>query len=173
MEAGDVLLLYRAFDDAGAPVWVMGGWGVDALLGKQTRQHHDLDVLIEVAHLERLRLCLVALGFALAYTWDDEVWWVRDDHWSSNLEQPTAFVYRHDDGREVDVHVIRMTEHGEVQMLWNAPYAFQSRGLRGAGSIAGHAVRCLSLETQLRAHTGYALPLHHLQDVKALNEFAG
>ena len=24
----------------------MGGWGVDALLGAQTREHHDLDVLV-------------------------------------------------------------------------------------------------------------------------------
>ena len=26
--------------------WVAGGWGVDALLGEQTREHRDLDILI-------------------------------------------------------------------------------------------------------------------------------
>ena len=79
MRANDVISLYQAFAAARAPVWLMGGWGVDALLGRQTRPHHDLDVLVNVSNLERLRRCLIDLGFALSYTWDDEVKWVRDD----------------------------------------------------------------------------------------------
>lgn len=30
---------------AGADVWVGGGWGIDALVGRQTRQHRDLDLM--------------------------------------------------------------------------------------------------------------------------------
>ena len=45
----DVVTLYRAFAAADAPVWLMGGWGIDALLGRQTRRHHDLDVLVEAS----------------------------------------------------------------------------------------------------------------------------
>ncbi len=30
----------------GIEVWVDGGWGVDALLGEQTRSHDDLDLVI-------------------------------------------------------------------------------------------------------------------------------
>jgi lincosamide nucleotidyltransferase A/C/D/E len=164
----DVISLYRAFEAADAPVWLMGGWGIDALVGRQTRAHHDLDVLVDVANLERLRLCLIDRGFALAYTWDDEVRWIRHDAWSSPLEQPSAFVYRHSDGREVDVHVVRQSNAEDVEMLWNVPYAFTAVGLCATGEIDGQNVRCLSREIQLRAHTGYALPAHHLQDLELL-----
>lgn len=170
MLATDVIALYRAFDAAGAPVWLMGGWGVDALLGRQTRPHHDLDVLVDVSNVERLRRCLIDLGFALRYTWDDEVRWVRDDVWSSPLEQPSAFVYGHDDGREVDVHLVRESVDGTVEMLWNVPYAFTAAGLSATGVVDGHVVRCLSREMQKKAHTGYELPAHHLEDVRLLDE---
>jgi lincosamide nucleotidyltransferase A/C/D/E len=170
MLGADVIALYRALAAADAPVWLMGGWGVDALLGRQTRPHHDVDILVRAADLERLRLCLLDLGFALAYTWDDEVRWVRDDSWSTSLEQPSAFVYRHPDRREVDVHVVKQSDDGSVEMLWNVPYAFTADGLHATGAIDGHSVRCLSREMQLRAHTGYELPAHHLQDVELLNE---
>ncbi len=170
MRAADVISLYRALTAAGAPVWLMGGWGVDALVGRQTRPHHDVDLLVDVGDLERLRLCLVELGFVFKYAWDDEVRWIRDDAWSSPLEQPSAFVYGHADGREVDVHVVRQSDDGDVEMLWNAPYAFTAGGLRATGVIEDESVRCLSRELQLNAHTGYVLPVHHLQDVELLNE---
>lgn len=169
MEAADVVSLYRTLDSAGAPVWIMGGWGVDALAGRQTRPHHDLDVLVEVENLERLRLCLIDLGFVFQYSWDDETLWIRHTSWTSPLEQPSAFVYAHADGREVDVHVVRQSDDAEVEMLWRAPYAFTAAGLRAMGVVAGQNVRCLSIETQLQAHTGYALPPHHRQDVDLLN----
>jgi lincosamide nucleotidyltransferase A/C/D/E len=168
MLPADVISLYRAFAAADAPVWLMGGWGVDALLGRQTRPHHDLDVLVDLSDLERLRECLVDLDFTLKYTWDDEVRWVRDDTWASPLEQPTAFVYGHADGREVDVHVVRECPGGTVETLWDVPYAFTAAGLSSTGVVDGHRVRCISREMQQQAHTGYELPAHHLQDLELL-----
>ena len=170
MLAADVSLLYRALAAADAPVWLMGGWGVDALLGRETRPHHDVDVLVDVTDLERLRLCLIELQFALKYTWDDEVRWISIDTWSSLLEQPSAFVYGHSDGREVDVHVVRQSTDGTVEALWNVPYPFTAEGLSGTGVVEGHRVRCLSREMQRRAHTGYDLPPQHLHDLEFLNE---
>jgi lincosamide nucleotidyltransferase A/C/D/E len=171
----------------------MGGWGVDALVGRQTRPHHDVDLLVEVADLERLRLCLIALGFALKYTWDAEARWIRHERWSSPLEQPSAFVYGHADGREVDVHVVRHSEDSDVEMLWNVPYTFTAAGsgatgvidglwnvpytftaagLGATGVIDGHSVRCLSREMQLQAHTGYALPAPHIHDLELLDKLS-
>lgn len=170
MLATDVISLYESLRAANAPVWLMGGWGVDALVGRQTRQHHDVDVLVAVTDLERLRIRLIELEFTLKYVWDDEVRWVADEAWISPLEQPTAFVYGHSDGREVDVHVVRLSDLGGVEKLWNVPYAFTVDSLRGTGVLEGHQVRCLSREMQQRAHTGYALPAHHLQDVQLLDE---
>jgi lincosamide nucleotidyltransferase A/C/D/E len=170
MLPADVISLYRALVAADSPVWLMGGWGVDALLGRQTRPHHDLDLLVDRANLERLRLCLMELGFTLKYTWDDEVRWIRDDTWSSPLEQPSAFVCGHNDGREVDVHVVRQSDDGSVELLWNVPYAFTAQALGATGVVDGEKVRCLSREIQRQAHTGYALPAHHLQDLHLLDE---
>ena len=170
MLAVDVISLYRALAAADAPVWLMGGWGVDALLGRQSRPHHDLDVLVDVSNLERLRACLIDAGFSFKYTWDDEVRWIGHDSWISRLEQPTAFVYGRSDGQEVDVHVVRQSADGNVELLWNAPYAFTAEGLRATGVIDGQSVRCLSRELQRHAHTGYALPPHHLQDLELLDE---
>jgi lincosamide nucleotidyltransferase A/C/D/E len=168
MVAADVSGLYRELEDSGAPVWLMGGWGVDALLGRQTRPHHDLDLLVEVSDLERLRTRLEALGFEPQYLWDDECRWVHDDAWESTAALPTAFVYRAVDGREVDVHVIRHAIDGSVEMLWNVPYVFTAEGLQGTGTVDGVHVRCLSRELQLAAHTGYHLPPHHLRDRELL-----
>ena len=170
MEAADVAHLYRTLEAARVRTWVMGGFGVDALLGRETRPHHDVDLLVEVAGLEQLRLSLADAGFVFAYIWWEEVRWVRDEAWASPLEEPTAFVYRDAHGREVDVHVIRERADGTVEMLWNAPYAFTTEGLRGIGTIGGQEVRCLSAELQRQAHTGYELPPHHVRDLELLAE---
>jgi lincosamide nucleotidyltransferase A/C/D/E len=43
----DVLDLYSKLDRIGIKIWLDGGWGVDALLCKQTRLHSDLDIIIQ------------------------------------------------------------------------------------------------------------------------------
>jgi lincosamide nucleotidyltransferase A/C/D/E len=169
MQEADVVSLYRDLAAHGVELWLMGGWGVDALLGRQTRSHHDLDVVVEVMKLERLRRRLEDLGFRFAYVWDDEVRWVKDESWSEREPQPTAFVYRHPDGREIDVHVVRSETNGEVTMLWTSPYRLTAAGLTGRGTLDGQSVRCLTAEMQRRAHTGYELPPHHLADMQLLD----
>jgi lincosamide nucleotidyltransferase A/C/D/E len=42
-----VVQLLQLFDQHGIEVVVDGGWGVDALLGKQTRVHADVDIALE------------------------------------------------------------------------------------------------------------------------------
>ncbi|MEP6976417.1 MAG: hypothetical protein ABI948_00030 [Thermoleophilia bacterium] len=168
MLPADVVALYRDLQANGVRVWLMGGWGVDALLGRQTRPHHDVDLLVEVASLERLRARLDELGFDFKYLWDDECRWVHDDAWTKHDEQPTAFVCGDPAGREFDVHVVRQAETGEVEMLWNSPYEFTADGLRGEGLVGGQRVRCLSREEQRRAHTGYDLPPQHVRDLRLL-----
>jgi lincosamide nucleotidyltransferase A/C/D/E len=43
MDAPEVVDLYRTLEKLGVRIWIDGGWGIDALLGKQTRAHADLD----------------------------------------------------------------------------------------------------------------------------------
>ena len=49
--------------DSGVATWVDGGWGVDALVGEQTRAHDDLDLALDRDHLAAARSALEALGF--------------------------------------------------------------------------------------------------------------
>jgi lincosamide nucleotidyltransferase A/C/D/E len=43
MTAQDAIEIVQLFEQNAIEVYVDGGWGVDALLGKQTRTHADLD----------------------------------------------------------------------------------------------------------------------------------
>ena len=42
MTGNDVLEILNVLNAANIPVWIDGGWGIDALIGKQTREHDDL-----------------------------------------------------------------------------------------------------------------------------------
>jgi lincosamide nucleotidyltransferase A/C/D/E len=57
MNAADVVSLYTELQKLNIHIWVDGGWGVDALLGEQTRPHEDLDIAIQeldIPHLQRM-----------------------------------------------------------------------------------------------------------------------
>jgi Aminoglycoside-2''-adenylyltransferase len=54
MTAKDAIKLYKLFDQHGIKVWIDGGWGVDALLGHQTRKHDDLDIALHHSHVSAL-----------------------------------------------------------------------------------------------------------------------
>ena len=54
MAATDVIKFYSDLEKSGITIWIDGGWGVDALLGKQTRLHADLDIAIEQKRKKRL-----------------------------------------------------------------------------------------------------------------------
>jgi len=49
-------------DMAQGDVWLNGGWGVDALIGHQTRAHEDVDVVLEPDMFCALVDCLRASG---------------------------------------------------------------------------------------------------------------
>ena len=53
MTAEDVLMVRDTLAAAGVPVWIDGGWGVDALVGTQSRDHDDLDLVLDGEHVER------------------------------------------------------------------------------------------------------------------------
>jgi hypothetical protein len=63
----------------GIRCWVMGGWGVDAPLGEQTREHHDLNVLVLAADLPTLGELIVDNGFAIKQVWEAENRWLDMD----------------------------------------------------------------------------------------------
>src|SRR4051794_20537942 len=80
--------LYELLRSRGIRCWVMGGWGVDALLEEQTREHHDLDVLVLGEDLPALGELFGEHGFGIQQVWEAENRWLELD--GSNW--PTAFV---------------------------------------------------------------------------------
>jgi lincosamide nucleotidyltransferase A/C/D/E len=151
MPASTALELLRLFERAGIEVWVDGGWGVDALLGEQTRPHADLDVVVPVDDVPRARQLLSDAGFAVLREW-----------------LPTALAVRHPDGREVDLHPVTPTADGGGDQELFAPDPPFHYGPPATGHLDGVEVSCVSAESQLRAHQGYEPQPEDRADVLAL-----
>ena len=62
MSSDDVAQVLDRLAACGIEAWVDGGWGVDALLGKQTRPHADLDLVIARRDCGAARTALAGLG---------------------------------------------------------------------------------------------------------------
>jgi lincosamide nucleotidyltransferase A/C/D/E len=163
--AEDASKLYELLRRANIRCWVMGGWGVDALVGSQTRAHHDLDVLVLADDLRSLRQLFDERGFAIMHVWEAEnrPLDVDGDTW------PTAFVAADNDGIELDVHVVGL-RNGVVVPLCNVPWRFDPGGLDGRGMISGRPIACLAARTQLVMHDGYELPEAHKRDLELLRD---
>jgi Aminoglycoside-2''-adenylyltransferase len=65
---------------AGIPAWLFGGWGLDARIGRITRQHGDVEFWVERMHADRSKTLLAEAGAtalttqppeeACEFTWD-------------------------------------------------------------------------------------------------------
>ncbi len=152
-----VLRLVEHFEASGLPLWLAGGWGVDALAGRQTRWHHDLDLVVRIEDEESVAACLASLGFE-PY---------------AQFEVPEAglsrsSVYRDTIGRHVDVHPVTIVGPGTESDLtpalgWDC-FCW--------GSVAGRIVPCLSIDVQLALHRGYEPRGRDLQDLATLRSIA-
>src|SRR5713226_4621310 len=154
MTAADLLSLYRELESMGTSVWVDGGWGVDALLGEQTRPHKDLDIAIQQKDVPMLRQFLQTRGY-------------RD----IKLEGAKAwnFVLGDENSREIDVHVIVFDDKGDgLYGPAEKGEMYPAASLTGKGEIEGYTVRCISPEWMVKFHSGYQLKEKDFRDVSAL-----
>ncbi len=65
----EVLAVLQALDDVGCRYWLEGGWGIDALVGRQTRPHRDLDVDFDGAYEVAVLAALQGLGYVVETDW--------------------------------------------------------------------------------------------------------
>jgi lincosamide nucleotidyltransferase A/C/D/E len=154
MTSLDVIELCTTLRKLGVEIWIDGGWGVDALLGEQTRSHSDLDIAIEERDVPMLRQFLQTRGYKDIKVEEARAW---------------NFVLGDDDGREVDVHVIVFDDRGNG--LYGPPEKgemYPAASLTGTGKIQGHSVKCISPEWAVKFHSGYQLKEKDFQDVSAL-----
>jgi len=149
MTAETAAELIQLLEQSGIEVYVDGGWAVDALLGRQTRAHQDLDVALPERHVAELRELLGARGYRQVE---------RPGTWECN------FVLADEHGNELDVHSYTLDEAGNN--IHGVEY--RSEHLTGKGVIHGHPVRCIAPEWQVKFHSGYTLDENDYRDVKAL-----
>ena len=154
MISSDVIDLYSSLENLGVEIWIDGGWGVDALLGEQSRSHQDLDIAIEEKDVPKLKEMLCGRGYK-------EIKMEHARDWN--------FVLGDEYGREIDVHVIVFDSQG------NGIYGPKENGemypaasLTWTGLIEGRAVRCISPEWVVKFHSGYELKDKDFRDVYAL-----
>ena len=177
--AEDVVDLYSGLLARGVRLWVDGGWGIDALVERQTRPHKDLDALVAFEDLPALARFLSGRGFALKEVWEENRWAPFPEppaligRERPAVEAATAFVLKDGSGRELDIHVVRFDERGRGTPAWESHLVFPPEAFAGVGMVGGTKVRCLSAEMQMRAHTGYALKESDVHDLRLLHERFG
>ncbi|WP_435126655.1 nucleotidyltransferase domain-containing protein [Micromonospora tulbaghiae] len=69
MNAHEVHTVLDTLASVGCPAWISGGWGVDALAGRQTRRHRDLDLAIPAEHEGAALRALGQLGYVIETDW--------------------------------------------------------------------------------------------------------
>lgn len=166
MSQEQVLELMGLFRAHSVDHWLVGGWGVDALLGVHTRPHKDLDLLIRLENVAKTMRLLEERGFNFAYAWPESRWL------DGVTPIPTAFVMTHADGRELDFHAIRVDPDGAPHPEWRTDWDLAAVDLT-AGSIGGVDVRCTTADRQLRDHATYEMPLDHARDMELLRRAFG
>ena len=177
--AEDVVDLYSGLLARGVQLWLDGGWGIDALLGRQTRPHKDFDAFVAFEDVPDLTRLLGGRGFSLKLIWEENRWTPCPEppalvgRERPAVEAATAFVLEDGSERELDFHVVRFDEHGRGTPAWNSDLAFPPEAFAGVGIVGGTRVRCLSAETQMRTHTGYALKESDMHDLRLLHDRFG
>jgi lincosamide nucleotidyltransferase A/C/D/E len=153
LDAGTLLRVLDALRAADVPVWLAGGWGIDALLGEQTRAHRDADLLHDSTAEPRALNALAELGFRAGLD-----------------ARPVRFVLTADTGLELDLHPLHFGADGSA---WQAADDAGGRFAYPAdcfvtGTVDGRAVPCVSVAQQIYFHQGYSLSERDIADMAAL-----
>ena len=155
MKAADVIEYVAIMEKLGICIWIIGGWGVDALLRKQTRTHDDLDIIIQQKDVEKAKELLAELGFQNVPRPDTSAW---------------NFVLGDNLGHEIDFHVIVFDNKGNgiYGALGREEIYPPAGSLWEDGNIDGHRVGCISPDQMVKDHIGYKPREKDYNDVFAL-----
>jgi lincosamide nucleotidyltransferase A/C/D/E len=158
MTADDVLFIHALLRKAGADVWIGGGWGIDALVGDQSREHRDLDLMHRVDQEPTVVAALAEAGF------------------TETLDaRPVRFVVSDGSGREIDLHPLVFAQDGSAIQASpdpERPFVYPASCF-ASGVITGTAVPCMSAEQQVYFHQGYEPSDRDLHDMARLREAFG
>jgi lincosamide nucleotidyltransferase A/C/D/E len=142
----EVTTILRALDEAGCRYWLEGGWGVDALVGHQTRPHRDLDIDLDAAHEAQALTALHGLGYVIETDW-----------------RPNRVELAAPERGWVDLHPLQVEKDGSARQaaLDGGFHTFPPSWFT-VGRLAGLPVPCVTCEAQIAFRRGYELrPADH------------
>ena len=148
--------LLDRLQEAEVLAWLDGGWGVDALLGTQTRPHSDLDLVVVRPDLEVLQDVLWLLRFEVLRDW-----------------LPNSIAYVDLAERQVDLHPVDPTPDGGGDQLQLDGQSQWHYSAPVTGVIDGRPVLCCPVEDQVACHLGYPPRDTDFEDVRRLGERFG
>ena len=152
MSAGAVLDVLDVLDRAGVRVGITGGWGIDALLRRETRPHDDLDLGLSADALGTAIAALDGIGYGVV------------------LDELPGRVKLAGPHGSVDLHPIEwdVTGHGRQVGLHGEVFDYPPGSLDAEGIIGDRAVPCGTPGLQLAFHRGYAPRDHDRLDMAEL-----
>lgn len=153
MGLSEVLAVLDAIRSVGCRFWLEGGWGVDALVGHQTRLHRDLDVDFDAAYEDAVLEVLTKAGYVI------------ETDWRPNRVELVA------PGRGwVDLHPLAIDKNGAARQaaVGGGWHDFSSTWFT-TGTLGGMTVPCVSVEAQRLFHSGYRLRPVDVHDLAQLD----
>lgn len=150
MNEEDVVDLLKKIKNIGIDIWIDGGWGVDALLGMQTRSHNDIDIFTERKDSTAFKEMLISNGY-----WEIPMEYTTSDH----------IVWRNQNDRIIDLHLFEFDKERTFRYD-NVNYPLDV--LNGTGVIGDITVRCMTPEAQILFHQGYNHSEKDIHDVLLL-----
>ncbi|WP_024293514.1 nucleotidyltransferase domain-containing protein [Lacrimispora indolis] len=133
--------------------WIDGGWGVDILLGRQNREHRDIDVDFDGIFTEVLLEVLKEKGYKVVTDWS-----------------PVRIELYHPDLGYIDIHPLAISEDGSAKQagLNDDWYDFKAEWFTKA-LFQDRIIPCISVEAQKIFHSGYELREVDKIDMKNLD----
>ena len=152
MQATDVQRVLDALADVRVRTHLAGGWGVDALIGTQTRRHSDLDLLIadEPSALHAACRALSGAGFRF----------IRERPPSVQMPRRLNF----GDGRGRSVDLLPFDSDTGV-------FRADDESLFASGRVGDRSVECITPELQFKLHEGVPPKAVYDADLDAIRKF--
>ena len=148
----DAKQIIRLAMDEEIKIFLDGGWGVDALVGHETRKHNDIDIFVERKDYYKFIQIIKDNGF-----------------YEKKTEYTTAnhTVWEDVKKRIIDLHCFEYAKNGEI--LYGGD-RFPSETFSGTGKIEEIEVSCIEPYSQVTFHSGYDYDENDMHDVRLLCE---
>lgn len=152
----DLMTVITLLKNAGITYWIDGGWGVDILVGKQTRDHRDIDINFDSQYTEELLKLLLEYGYEVDTDWRP----VRIELYSEKYGY-------------LDIHPFVLNKDGTAKQadLDGGWYAFE-KDFFGNAVFERKTIPCISVKGQIIFHSGYDLRDQDKHDIAILENIS-